>query len=127
MTVPAQIGAAQALLDALGMDAQRCNRRSALTLLALLRLGPDDDWSQASNPMLGTRALMDWMRDQYAAAYAANSGETIRRYTLHQFAEAHLVVPNPDQPDRPNNSSYYNYQVTQEALSLIQLYGRAEF
>lgn len=117
------IGEAQALLRDFGFDNEQCNARSALTLLALLRLKPLDAWADASNPMLGTRAIMDWIRDEHDVDYAANTRETIRRFTLHQFAEALLVVQNPDQPDRPVNSPKWNYQVTTEALAVIQAYG----
>lgn len=43
---------------------EQLNERSAMTLLALLQLKPGDDWARATNPMLGTRAIMDWIRDQ---------------------------------------------------------------
>ena len=122
-----RIREAQGILSAIGMDSERCNERSALTLLALLGLRPDDPWESAANPMLGTRAIMDWIRDQYKRDYAPNSRETIRRFTLHQFAEASLVQQNPDQPDRPVNSPKWNYQVTSEALSVIQTYGTPAF
>lgn len=118
---------AQRLLEALGMDSERSNERSARTLLALLRRRPDDSWSSAVNPMLGTRAIMDWIRDECGHDYAANSRETIRRFTLHQFADALLVRQNPDQPDRPVNSPKWNYQVTPQALALIQKFNTSSF
>jgi hypothetical protein len=109
------------------MDDERSNERSALTLLALLQLRPGDDWLDAANPMIGIRALMDWIRDEYHRAYAPNSRETIRRFTLHQFADALLVEQNPDQPDRPVNSPKWNYQVTVEALAVIRTFRSAAF
>jgi type II restriction enzyme len=115
-----KIDQARHLLVLFGMDGERSNERSALTLLALLHLRPEDGWPEASNPMLGTRALMDWMRDVYGRDYAPNTRETIRRFTLHQFADAMLVVQNPDKPDRPVNSPKWNYQITSEALAVIQ-------
>lgn len=118
---------ARRILEALGMDAERSNDRSARTFLALLRLRPEDDWENSSNPMLGTRAIMDWIRDYYGVDYAANSRETIRRYTLHQFAEAFLLQQNPDQPDRPINSPKWNYQITAKALALVQKHGTPAF
>lgn len=126
MTVD-KVEQARVLLARLGMDEERTNERSALTLLALLRLKRDDAWSAAANPMLGTRAIMDWIRDEYQRDYAPNTRETIRRFTLHQFADALLVVENPDRPDRPVNSPQWNYQVTTEALAVIQLYAAAAF
>ncbi|MFI2279613.1 BsuBI/PstI family type II restriction endonuclease [Nocardia beijingensis] len=122
-----RVSEARMLLDALGMDDERSNERSALTLLALLHLRPSDPWHAASNPMLGTRAIMDWMRDEYDRDYAANTRETVRRQTLHQFVQAMLVVENADKPDRPTNSPKWNYQVTTEALKVIWSFGTAEF
>ncbi|MGV9616818.1 BsuBI/PstI family type II restriction endonuclease [Nocardia xishanensis] len=127
MSISDRTQQASLLLEALGMDAERSNERSALTLLALLHLQPDDDWTDAANPMLGTRAIMDWIRDQYGRDYAANTRETIRRSTLHQFADALLIQQNPDQPDRPVNSPKWNYQVTPQALAVIQCFGSPDF
>jgi BsuBI/PstI restriction endonuclease HTH domain/BsuBI/PstI restriction endonuclease domain len=63
---------------------------------------------------------MDWIRRQYAKDYAPNTRETVRRFTLHQFAEALLVEQNPDQPDRPVNSPKWSYQVNVRALEAIR-------
>lgn len=68
---------------------------------------------------------MDWIRDSYERDYAANSRETIRRFTLHQFAEALLVEQNPDKPDRPVNSPKWCYQVHPRALEVIRTFGQA--
>lgn len=114
---------ARIVLETLGMDAERSNERSALVLLALLRLTPAESWAEAANPMLGTRAIMDFIRDEYGKAYAPNTRETVRRFTLHQFVEAQLVVQNPDEPQRPVNSPKWNYQVTVEALEVLRAYG----
>ncbi|MGL5824821.1 MAG: BsuBI/PstI family type II restriction endonuclease [Nocardioides sp.] len=120
-----QVQDARAILDTLGMDAERSNERSALVFLALLALSPVDPWADAANPMLGTRAVMDFIRDEYGKEYAPNTRETVRRFTLHQFADAHLIVQNPDQPERPVNSPKWNYQVTTAALGVIRTYGRS--
>ena len=114
---------ARIALETLGMDAERSNERSALVLLALLRLTPAESWAEAANPMLGTRAIMDFIRDEYGKDYAPNTRETVRRFTLHQFVEARLVVQNPDEPQRPVNSPKWNYQVTGEALDVLRAYG----
>ncbi|QIK71658.1 restriction endonuclease [Propioniciclava coleopterorum] len=113
---------ARIVLETLGMDAERSNERSALVLLALLKLTPFESWTEVANPMLGTRAIMDFIRDEYGKDYAPNSRETVRRFTLHQFVEAQLVVQNPDQPQRPVNSPKWNYQVTAEALDVLRAY-----
>ena len=111
---------AQQLLSTLGFDPERCNRRSALVFLALLHLRPGDNWSAATNPILGTRAIMDWIADEYETPYKPNTRETIRRRTLHQFIDALLIVENPDQPDRPVNSPKWCYQLHPRALNVIR-------
>lgn len=62
---------------------------------------------------------MAWIRQHYARDYKANTRETIRRQTLHQFIEAVLVLENPDRPDRPINSPSWRYQITGRALEVI--------
>ena len=117
-----QVENARIVLETLGMDAERSNERSGLVLLALAGLTPSETWGHAANPMLGTRAIMDFIRDEYGKEYAPNTRETVRRFTLHQFVEAQLVVQNPDQPTRPVNSPKWNYQITSEALEVLRAY-----
>ena len=45
---------------------------------------------------------MGFMRKRYRKDYAANSRETIRRQTIHQFEQARLVDRNPDDPFSAN-------------------------
>ncbi|MDR1078970.1 MAG: restriction endonuclease, partial [Propionibacteriaceae bacterium] len=60
-------------------------------------------------------------------AYAPNSRETVRRFTLHQFVDAGLVVENPDDPARPVNSPKWCYQVRAEALAVIRAHGSDDY
>ena len=103
------------------------NERSAMTLLALLQLKDGDSWEQATNPMLGLRAIMDWIRDQFGVAYKPNTRETIRRFTLHQFVIAGIAEENADRPDRPFNSPKWNYRVTDAALEVLRNHGKEAF
>ncbi|MFF4893469.1 BsuBI/PstI family type II restriction endonuclease [Micromonospora chersina] len=118
---------ARRLLDVLGFDAERSNERSALVLLALAQLGPNESWARACDPMLRTVEIMDWIRQHYGRDYKPNTRETIRRFTLHQFIEVGLVNINPDKPDRPVNSPKNCYQLTPQALEVLQAYRSAEF
>ncbi|MCL2803320.1 MAG: restriction endonuclease [Micrococcales bacterium] len=123
----ALVDEARIALENLGFDAERSNERSALVLLSLLRLRPGKPWSDLESPMLGTRAIMDWIRDQYGVEYAPNSRETIRRFTLHQFVDAGLVEENPDHPSRPINSPKWCYRIRAEALGLLRAYETDHF
>lgn len=119
-----RIAEAQQLLGSLGFDRERTNERSALVLLALLRLKPDTPWADATIPLVGTRAIMNWIRDEYDKDYAPNSRETVRRFSLHQFAEALLVEQNPDKPDRPTNSPNWCYQINLRVLDVLRSFGQ---
>lgn len=72
---------AQEILRTLGFDRERSNERAALILLALADIRSDSSWNDATNEMYGTRAIMDFIRDVYDVDYAANTRETIRRFT----------------------------------------------
>lgn len=125
--IDTRVAEARAILKDLGFDAERHNERSALTFLALLGLRPEDPWFSATRELYGTRALMDWMRDEYQRTYAANSRETVRRFTLHQFAYVLLVEQNPDEPDRPVNSPKWCYAIHTEALDVARKFGTHEY
>lgn len=118
-----KVEAALEILRSLNAPAGQRNERSALTLLGLLDLSPMDSWSSASDPLRGVSPLMEWMSENYGKTYQPNTRETIRRFTLHQFIEMGLVVPNPDDPKRPPNSPNNVYQIDASALELIRQYG----
>ncbi|GAB1512487.1 BsuBI/PstI family type II restriction endonuclease [Actinophytocola sp. KF-1] len=121
-TQPSIVTEARELLTELNFDAERSNERSALVLLALAQLRPGQPWKEATNPLLRTVEIMDFLRQHHGRDYKPNTRETIRRQTLHQFADAHLVVQNPDQPDRPINSPKWCYQLTDRALTVLKAY-----
>lgn len=118
---------AQDVLRRLGMPKTQTNERSALTLLALLKLTPDKDWADIERPMLGITPMMDFMADQYGKRYAPNSRETVRRQTVHQFVAAGVAVINPDNPSRPTNSGQTVYQVPEELEAALRSYGAADW
>lgn len=113
----------RSILDAMGLPKGQRNDRSALTLLALVNLKPGDDWSEAEDPLIGVTPIMDFLRAQYGKDYAPNTRETIRRQTMHQFVDAGIAVPNPDEPTRAVNSPKWCYQVTPHTLDLIRSFG----
>ena len=115
------------ILKQLGFPKQQQNERSALTLLVLLGLKPDDPWSSSASPLLGITQMMDLFRYHYSENYAPNSREKVRRQTVYQFLQAALVVKNPDRPDRPTNSGKTVYRIDAAALELLRHYGTAEW
>lgn len=127
MTIQQKLQEALNILDALGMPRGQKNERSALTLLALLDLKPDDHWQTAGEPLMGITPIMDFVKEHYARTYAPNTRETFRRQTMHQFMDAGVVVPNPDQPDRPVNSPKWVYQIEPSVLELLRTYGTSDW
>ena len=123
----ARITEARRLLGDLGFDAERSNERSASVLLALLALAPSEPWSGAVALPQGTLAIMRFIETEYGHKYAANTRETIRRSTLHQFADELLVVQNPDKPDRAVNSPKWCYQIEAAAVALAHTMGTDEY
>ena len=118
-----KIDEAYSIVKELGLPRGQHNERSALTLLALLNLRPDSDWSDCEKPLIGITPIMDFCRDIYGKTYAPNTRETFRRQTMHQFVEAGIALHNPDEPSRPVNSPDTNYQISPAAYKVIVTLG----
>src|SRR3990170_5661426 len=119
-----KIQEALTVLAALDFPRQQQNERSALTLLSLLGLKPNDKWGDASDPLMGITPMMEFFAKHYAKQYAPNTRETVRRQTVHQFMQAAMIVPNPDIPSRPTNSPKAVYQIEPSALKLLRKFGK---
>ncbi len=115
------------IIRCLGLPKAQHNERSALTLLALANLGPNDSWKNTEKPLLRIWDIMGFMREKYGKNYAANSRETIRRQTIHQFEQAQIVNRNPDDPLRPTNSGNNCYALTDEAVKVLKTFGTPKF
>lgn len=118
-----RINEAIEILHELDFPRAQQNKRSAITLLALLDMKEDTSWSDASSPLLGINEMMDYFNDHFGVRYAPNTRETVRRQTVHQFIQAGLIIANPDNPSRPVNSPDTRYQIESSALNLIRSYG----
>ncbi len=118
-----RIQEALSILKALGLPKGQQNERSALTLLALIGLRPEMPWEDAQAPLMGITPIMEFISEHYGKQYAPNTREAIRRQTMHQFVEAGIAVPNPDDPGRPINSPKWCYQITPETLDLLHTFG----
>ncbi|MGB7207898.1 MAG: BsuBI/PstI family type II restriction endonuclease [Pyrinomonadaceae bacterium] len=115
------------LLELLGLPSSQINARSALTLLALVDVTPDKTWIQATAPLIGITPIMKWCETNYDSKYAPNSRETFRRFTVHQFIQAGIVLYNPDDSTRPVNSPKAVYQIEPAALKLVKSFDSKEW
>lgn len=122
-----KIDEAISILMQLDFPKQQQNDRSALTLLSLLDLKPDDSWSKSKNPMRGITPMMEYFEKHYGKKYAPNSRETVRRQTVHQFVRAGLVIENPDKPERATNSGKTVYQIEKNALELLRSFNTSNW
>lgn len=122
-----KIDDALSILKALDLPREQQNERSALTLLALLDLKPKDPWRKARDPLCGITPMMEYFDNFYGKKYAPNTRETVRRFTVHQFLQAGLIVENPDRPDRPINSPKVVYQIEKSTLELLRTFGTDEW
>ena len=122
-----KIDEALEILRALELPTAQQNERSALTLLALLDLKPETDWVNASSPLCGITQMMDFFSKHYGKTYKPNTRESVRRQTVHQFLDAGIIIPNPDNPKRPINSGRTVYQIEPAVLEVIQCFGTREF
>lgn len=118
-----RLAEAKEALLALGLPRSQQNDRSALCLLALLDLKPNDAWMTVSDPLIGITPIMDWAETHYKVKYAPNTRETFRRQTMHQFVDAGIALYNPDRPDRPVNSPKAVYQIENMTLDLLRSFG----
>lgn len=119
---------AQEILKALGLPPAQRNEMSALTLLALCQLGPDDAWIAARRASLTvTKGIMAFVERHYGRAYAPNTRETFRRQVLHQLVQAAIVDYNPDDPTLATNSPRAHYALTDAALAVAHAYGGGQW
>ena len=125
--IKSRIDQALNILEQLEFPKAQRNERSALTLLALLNLKPNDKWESAASPLMGITPMMEFMAQYYGKNYKPNTRETVRRQTIHQFLDAALIVANPDESNRPINSPKTVYQIEESALELLRSYGNPEW
>jgi hypothetical protein len=117
-----KIKEAQLILSALQLPKKQTNSRSALVLLSLSNVKPQESWSDCESPLLQTYVMMDFMREHYEVDYKPNSRETIRRQTLHQFEQAGLITRNRDNPARATNSKDNNYSLNEEIIDILRAF-----
>ncbi|MGH2561194.1 MAG: hypothetical protein ACRDJH_19165 [Thermomicrobiales bacterium] len=119
-----KIDEAQAILKALGLPLAQQNEISALTMLALVSVGPHDAWEAASRSRRSiSNDIMAFIAEKYGKSYKPNTRETVRRQVLHQLMQARVADYNPYEPDLPTNSPRAHYAVTESALAVIRAYG----
>jgi hypothetical protein len=111
------------ILIALGFTGRQCNEVAGYSFLALLDLKPAESWVDVNAPLRGITPIITFIGEFYRIHYAPNTRETIRDEAVKHFAEAGILVRNPDDLARPTNSGKTVYQVEAHALALLRSYG----
>lgn len=120
----ASVEEAKIILKALGLPRAQSNEMSALTLISLCALGPDDPWSSATRIRCTvTKGIMDYVREKFGKNYAPNTRETFRRQVLHQFVQGHIADYNPFEPGLATNSPRAHYAISEAALTAVKAFG----
>ncbi|QLD33860.1 BsuBI/PstI family type II restriction endonuclease [Mannheimia varigena] len=122
-----KINEAIEILKLLGLPKAQLNERSALCLLALANITPNDNWSNIKRNLLGIRPIMDWCAKHYQTTYAENTRETFRRQSIHQFIAAGICLQNPDDSNRATNSPHNVYQLSEELANILTFFGMGIF
>lgn len=119
-----KVSEAKEILEALGLPTRQQNEMSALTLLALSSIGPNDSWSKARrHSVTVTKGIMSFVAERYGKIYALNTRETFRRQVIHQFSQAGIVDYNPDDLSLPTNSPKAHYALSEQVVRTIKAYG----
>lgn len=114
-----KIDEARSILQSVGMPERQQADLCCYSILAMLSVGPDTEWSDATNGWIRIHDILQFTKEQYGITYAENSRETFRKQAMHHFRNAALTEDN----GKPTNSPNYRYRITEETLALIQSYG----
>ena len=119
---------AKEILHDLGIPDQYNSDLMRNTFLALLDLNYESSWDKATNKnLMRLHDILDYLKEKLGVRYAENSRETLRKRVIKVFEQAHIALRNIDDPSRPTNSGKTNYSVSNEALTVIQSYGTADY
>ena len=118
--------AMQALRE-LGFGAKQSNETAGYSLLALLNLKPTEPWSSSENIPRGITPVINFVFEFYGLRYAPNSREQIRDEAIKHFAEAALLIKNPDDPSRATTSAKTVYQLEPHALEVLRTFGTLDW
>lgn len=131
MTMPTAVHKildAQEILRALGLAPEYVNQVSALTLLALAGLGPEDSWRFARRASLRiSKEIMPFAKQYYGIEYKPNTRESFRKTALNPFVQLGIAELNPDNKQIPQTSSLTHYALSFPAINTIKNYGTPDW
>ena len=118
-----KIDEVKSILASLGMPDKQQADLCCYSFLAMLNVGPDTAWGDATNEWIRIHDILQFTKEYYEVTYAENSRETFHKQAMHQFRNAALIEDNGKATNSPN----YRYRITEETLGLIQSFGTDEW
>ena len=118
--VEKHVSEAQSILQSLG---QAVSRLGALTLLALVQVGPAQAWSEAQRKSLRLHDILVWINAQFGVQYAENTRESLRRDVIAPMVQAGILEHNPGEPNLPPNHPRNHYAIHASVLEKIKQLG----
>ncbi len=118
-----RIEEARTILQAVGMPKPQQADLCCYSLLAMLGVTPDTDWSNATNEWIRIHDILMFTKEYYEVTYAENSRETFRKQAMHHFRNAALTEDNGKATNSPN----YRYRITEETLNLVRSFGTEQW
>ena len=118
--VEKHVSEGKSILQSLG---QPVSRLGALTLLALVQVGPAQAWSEAQRKSLRLHDILVWINAQYGVQYAENIRESLRRDVIAPLVQAGILEHNPEEPNLPPNHPRNHYAIHASVLEKIKLLG----
>ncbi|MDJ1472720.1 AAA family ATPase [Cytophagaceae bacterium DM2B3-1] len=123
-----KIEEAQEILKEFGLPEKQQNKISALTLLALCGISPDESWQNATSKSLTlSKDIIEFVNNNYGTNYKANTRESFRKIALNPFVDNSLVILNPDDPNLKKTSAKTHYAISYLALNTIKKYKTDEW
>lgn len=119
-----KIAEAQSILKGFGLPESQQNKLSALTLLALCDINPQDDWASATKQSKTVvKDLMEFVNSNYGEDYKVGSRESFRKIALKPFVQNNIALLNPDEPGLSQTSSRTHYALSDLAVETLRKYG----
>ncbi|HZV70408.1 MAG TPA: AAA family ATPase [Saprospiraceae bacterium] len=119
-----KIKEAQLILNDLGLPIAQQNKVSALTLLALCGIKPQDNWQEATaNNLTLSKDIIEFVNKYYDAGYKPNSRESFRKIALKPFVKFNIALLNPEDTTLSPTSSKTHYSLSKITLDTIKQFG----
>lgn len=116
-----KISEAQIILKDLGLPESQQNKVSALTLLALCGIGPNDNWNNAKKHSLTlSKGIMEFANNIYGQDYKQNTRESFRKSAINPFLDFQIIDLNPDDPNLSPQSSNTHYAIKDLVIDTLK-------